>query len=120
MAIRRVQTFNGSAPGANTAVFTAIECGDKFSDSTRPVYYRIGIAVSTSTVVNAVYTDGTTTHKIGLNESGALNAADLYIFDVPAIVDNSDDGGTTFSFTLEYETDSVTEILTVDEIHGVM
>ncbi len=109
VAIRRYAGFNVSAPGANTAIFTAMTSGDNASAC------RVTVALTTSSVLNAGFSDGSDTHKVGLNESGALNAADLYTF---TFAWPSTDGTNDLTLTLEVETDGVIELLVVDEIQG--
>lgn len=111
---RKATIFNGSAPGANTGIVSG---GMTFSESAGAA--RVTIALTTSSVVNVTCTDGSTTHKWGLNASGALNTGDLYTFSFG--VSASDDGtsdGTGLTYNLEVETDGVIEILLVDEIKG--
>ncbi len=113
---RTVAIFNGSAPGANTAVFTKRQIG------LRNGKLRIAIQLSTSSVVNLVLDDGTTTHKGKLNDGTALDAEELYVFEAP-VPDEAGTGsaipGATISYTIEYETDSVTEVLTIDELSAL-
>ena len=110
---RKATVFNGSAPGANTGITGGIT----FSGSAGAA--RITIALTTSSVVNVSCTDGSTTHKWGLNASSALNAGDVYTFSLG--VSATDDGtstGTALTYDIEVETDSVIEILIIDEIKG--
>lgn len=104
---RRERYFNLSAPGADTAAFTAIS----------PIFdqseFRFTIALTTSSVVNVTGYNGTTTHKWGLNSSSALNAADLYTFIVPVFKTDQSDNAMVYS--VEVETDGVIEFLCVDE-----
>jgi len=111
-----VSIFNGSAPGANTAILAT---------GLRPSHtasaYRITVALTTSSVLNVTCTDGTTPHKWGLNASAALNAADLYTFTFA--VRSTDDGlstGTNLTYNFEVETDSVIECLFVEEVTGAV
>jgi len=108
-----VNIFNGSAPGANTAItgssFTPRHAGEA----------RIQIAVTTSTVVNWVATDGTTEHKWGLNSSVALNAGDTYYFTrfvSPRTGTGSAVTTAAMTYHVEFETDSVIEELIVHVI----
>lgn len=103
--------FNGSAPGANAGILgTAIRPGENASA------FRVSVALTTSSVFNVTCYDGSTTHKWGLNESGALNAADLYTFTFG--VRNTKDGTTSLVYNFEVETDGVIEYLVVEEIIG--
>ena len=112
----RVAKFNLSAPGANTAIFTAISPVDQNA------YWRIQIALTTSSVVNITVTDGTTTHKFGLNDDVAITAATPFTQDVrvPRYIDSENASTTSLlSYSLELETDGVVELLTVDERYGI-
>jgi hypothetical protein len=77
------------------------------------------IALTTSSVVNVTCTDGSTTHKWGLNASAALNAADLYTFTFA--IPKSDAGETlTLTYNIEVETDGVIETLTLTEVNAAV
>ncbi len=103
--------FNQAAPGANTDVLDAASLSQlAVGASDKPRMFRVFIAVTTSTVLNLSITDGSTTHVVGLNASGALNAADLYTFDFM--------GQPGLTYDLQYETDSVTEVLDILEIYS--
>ncbi len=122
MSIRTVEVYNGSAPGADTAVFTArshnANRGTAGSDTTRnkrPAYILIQIQVATSTVVYVRLTDGTTTKNLKLNGAVALTAGALYEFKVSVPASPT----TKYTYTVMYSTDSVTDFLTVDEAVGV-
>ena len=92
-----------SAPGANTNIF---------STSITPVYnasaFRVTISLTTASVVNLRVTDGTTAYDLGLNQSVALNAGDLYVFNFG--VSNS------LTYNFRVETDGVIRMLFVDEV----
>ena len=94
-----------AAPGANTNIF---------STSLTPVYscsaFRVTVALATASVFNVVSTDGTTSYTLGLNQSNALQASDLYTFTFG--VHNSN----TYNF--QVETDGIIRVLQVDEIPG--
>jgi len=107
--------FNVSAPGANAG----ITGGMKFSPQASVA--RVTVALTTSSVINVTCTDGTTTHKWGLNESGALNAADLYTFTF-AVRANATGlaGGADLTYDIEVETDSVIEVLFIEEVIGAV
>jgi hypothetical protein len=107
--------FNVSAPGADTGITSGV----KFTPSASVC--RITIALTTSSVVNITCTDGSTTHKWGLNASAALNAADLYTFTF-AVRANATGlaGGLDLTYDVEVETDSIIEILLLDEVVGAV
>jgi len=90
---------NLAAPGANTGMLTTALT---FARSTT---LRITVALTTSSVFNVSVLNGATTNKLGLNKSAALNAADIYAFEMD--VESSD------IINFEVETDSVIEMLTV-------
>lgn len=103
-ALSRFAGFNITAPGVDTNVPNV---GVKPGPA---ALLRITIALTTSSVVNLSVTDGSTTHVWGLNSSTALNAADLYVFELGAM------HGLTYD--VQVETDGVIEILLIDEILG--
>jgi len=105
--------FDVAAPGANTGVTGGITFGPKASAC------RVTVALTTSSVLNLTCTDGSTTHKWGLKESGALNAADIYTFTF-AVRKTADGlkGGTGLTYDLEVETDGVIEVLMIEEVQG--
>lgn len=104
----RANVFNLAAPGANTAIVTA------FSPEEFGVAFRVTVALTTASVFNVTCTDGTTTHKWGLGGSATLNAGDLYTFTFSA--PKQDQSGNALSYSFEVETDSVIELLAVEEI----
>ena len=113
--VTHAKHFNKSAPGANTNAITSIKPNGEDSA------LRITVALTTSSVLNLMVTDGTTTHALGLNKSTALNAADVYVFDVPVIKREQTSvtqgtPGKDLSYNLQVETDSVIEFLMVQEI----
>ncbi|ANS05697.1 hypothetical protein [uncultured Mediterranean phage] len=99
----RAASFNLAAPGADTGALTALT-------PRRNGAFRVTVALTTASVFNVTCTDGTTTHKWGLNQSVTLQAGDLYtfVFGVSAAL----------AYNFEVETDSIIEILQVDEIDG--
>ena len=104
--------FNISAPGANTGIVNA-ETSSALN--VRDGRLRITIALTTSSVVNVTCTDGSTTHKWGLNSSSALNAADLYSFELGC---SRLSGATLLSWDVEIETDGVIELLVIENPVG--
>lgn len=110
----KYRAFNQSAPGADTAIISG---GLTFSESAAAC--RVTVALTTSSVFNVTCTDGSTTHKWGLNASAALNAADLYTFTFAvAASDDGTSGGTALTWNFEVESDGVIEYLAVDEVKG--
>ena len=106
-----VQRFNQSAPGANTDILaTAIQPEAEGSA------FRVTVALTTASVFNVEVSDGTTTHLLGLNGSAALQAADLYTFVFAAPYQSQ--AGVRLSYNFQVETDSVIELLSVEEIRG--
>jgi len=106
--LRRSTTYALAAPGANTDILaTALE------PAWSAAYWRISVALAVSSTFNATVTDGSTAYTWGLNASAALNAGDLYIFDMPAI-------GPGYSVNFQVETDGVIQVLTLDEIEGII
>lgn len=106
MALKKRSLFadyNISAPGANTGITGGFTVGSNTSA------IRITIAATTSSVVNLTATDGTTAHKWGLDESNAVQAADLYTF--PVI-----NGQLGLTYDVEVETDGVIEVLNIVEL----
>ena len=77
---------------------------------------QIGIACTTSTVLDLVITDGTTTHDCSLNGGTALGAADLFVFTVPG--PKKDQAGVSIEYNISPVTTTVVEVLTVDIIRG--
>ena len=100
--------FNGPAPGANTNIQSGAADLDIVGVSGRTI--RVTVALTVSSVLNLEATDGTTTHVWGLNASSALNAADVYVFDVPAY------DGLTYNF--QVESDGVIEFLMVETVRS--
>lgn len=114
MAHALATVFNGSAPGADTAILSSgIQFGPNASMA------RVTVALTTGSVFNVTCTDGTTPHKWGLNESDALNAGDLYVFTfgVRSTTDN-EGGGDSLTYNFEVETSGVIELLLVEEVQG--
>ena len=106
--------FNISAPGANTDIISG---GIKFSP--QAAVCRVTVALTTSSVFNVECTDGSTTHVWGLNESGALNAGDLYTFTFAVRANATGlDGGSDLTYNFQVETDGVIECLFVEEVVG--
>lgn len=105
--------YNVSAPGANTGITGGITFSPQAS------VCRVTVALTTSSVFNVTCTDGSTPHKWGLNESGALNAADLYTFTFAVRANATGlDGGSDLTYDFEVETDGVIECLFVEEVVG--
>ncbi len=105
--------FNVSAPGANTGITGGINFSPQAS------VCRVTVALTTSSVLNVTCTDGSTTHKWGLNASDALNAADLYTFSFAVRASATGlAGGAALTYDFEVETDGVIEQLLVDEVVG--
>lgn len=90
---------------ANTDALTS-----DLTPSVRTSLYRVWVSPGTSSVFNYTADDGTTTKTIGLNESGALNANDQYVFDIPCVK------GLTYNFQFETTQSSGYPLLFVQEI----
>ena len=110
-AVALATVFNGSAPGANTGILTTA-----VTPSPSAVAIRLSVVLTASSVFNLTIYNGTTTHKVGLNSSVALNAADLYTFTFGARA--ADQSANTLAYNFEVESDGVVEYLMVEEISG--
>ena len=100
--IPRADSFNVSAPGANTDILSA---------AITPVYYgafRITVSLTTGSVFNYTEARSGTTFTHGINSSVALNAGDAYIFNV--------DVSPLSTYNFQVETNSVIRQLKVSEI----
>lgn len=108
---------NGSAPGANTNIFST---SLKVSPSASAI--RVTVCLSTGSVFNVVVTDGTNPHTQSLNGGTALTANCLYTFTFGARRYSSQPytAGTTaeISYNFQVATDSVIETLFVEECTG--
>ncbi len=102
-ALRLYSAFDLSAPGANTSFPAG---GVSLRSGCTAI--RVGIALTTSSIVNLVGSDGTTTHVWGLNKSVALGAADAYTFTQPV--------PQGLTYYLQIETDGVVEMVVLDAI----
>ena len=106
--IQRISGFNLAAVGANTGVLNAT-----YGSALTPLqgsHFILTVALTTGSVLNVTATDGTTTHKWGLEKSTALNAADLYAWEIPVIP--------TLAYDFEVETDGIWEYLVVEEAYA--
>lgn len=72
-------------------------------------FIRLTIMLPTSTVLNVTMDDGTTVNVAGLNVSSALNADDLYSFDIPC------SPGVSYNFQPE-TTQAGVDLLIVQEV----
>lgn len=107
-----VTAYALAAPGANTTF-------GSFKVSPVAGMVRITISLTTASVLNLTVTNGTTAYVIGLNNSIALAAGDLYGFVVPLrYTSNGDDAGTVLTYGFQVETDSVVRLLFVDLVTG--
>lgn len=100
--IVKADSFNVSAPGANTNIL---------STSITPTYgstLAIGVTLATSSVFNITETRSGTTFTMGLNASSALNAGDAYTFVWPCTPNS------TYNF--QVETNGVIQVLKVFEM----
>ena len=98
----RADSFNVSAPGANT---------DILSTAITPVTYgafRITVTLATASVFNYTETRSGTTFTHGINSSVALNSGDAYIFNV--------DVSSLSAYNFQVETNGVIRQLKVSEI----
>lgn len=102
----------GSAPGADTDIFTAITPGSECSA------WRIQIALTTSSKVDVRVTDGTTAYSQTLNGDTALAANCLYTFVVLVSKTSSLAGTTAMTYSMRVKTNSVIQTLIVDEVIG--
>ena len=109
--ITHASIFNLAAPGANTDILSSsitLKEGGA---------WRVTVALTTASVFNVTYTDGTTTHALGLNSSVALLAGDLYTFAFGGSPIETSSGSTnTLSINFQVETDSVIELLIIEEV----
>ena len=74
--IRRVATFNGSAPGADTDILASALTPKQ--GATRA---RITCAFSHTTKLNLMISDGSTTIAMGLNDNSTLATDAIHTFD---------------------------------------
>jgi|6_EtaG_2_1085325.scaffolds.fasta_scaffold04341_6 hypothetical protein len=102
--------YSLSAPGASTDIFT------KKAPGAAARAWRITIALTVSSVLNMTATDGSTAHAWGLNASLPLEAADLYVFEVPVKGTMDDSSNASVTYSLQVETDGVIEVLLIEEI----
>lgn len=111
MAARIGEKYALAAPGANTDIFsTALAPNHNGS------CFRVAVVLTTASVFNFTVTNGTTGYTVGLNNSVALAAGDMYIFEFPAPKFSSLGGSTALSYNFQVETDSIVNMLVVDEI----
>lgn len=104
---QRARIHAGAAPGANTDIIT------DFTPKSDAIL-EVTVSLTTSSVLNLVYTDGTTEYADGLNGNTALTAGALYTFEVDAPA--SDQGGDALTYNFQVETDSVIRCLYVREV----
>ena len=106
--------YAGTAPGANTNIFTT---GLKVSEGCAAL--RVTVCLTTASVFN-IYTDsdGGTDYTCGLNSSSALQAGDVYTFTFGALA--YDAAGNRLSYNFQVETDGVIRFLIVDEVIGAV
>ena len=112
--IRRVPNtsdagYARAAPGANANILT-VGLTPKMATG----IWRISVVLAVASVFNMTETDGTTAYTHGLNSSSALNAGDMYTFDVPHM--GKPTSGTTFTYNFQVETDGIIRRLTVSEL----
>ena len=107
---RLAAVYAGAAPGANTNVFTAV------TPSPNCCAMRLTICLTTGSKVDVQVTDGTTAYSQTLNNNTALTAACLYTFTFGVAA--TKDGTTALSYSIRYQTDSITQILLLDEVTG--
>lgn len=111
--IAQATVYNGSAPGANTNILsTGITFGANASAC------RVTVCLGTSSVFNVYVTDGTNAFTMGLNESNALQAGDLYTFTFGVRKVSSQTGSTTLTYNFRVETDGVINYLLAEEVRG--
>ena len=104
--LRRVAAvFNQAAPGANTNILAT-----SIAPYTKTSTFRVTVVLATTSVFNFVAIQGATTFTCGLNGSVALVADDCYTFTFGV------NDSTTYNFRVE--TDSIINILNVEEIEG--
>ncbi len=102
----------GSAPGANTDIFTAKSVGPNASA------IRLTICLTTSSVVDVRVTDGSTAYSQHLNGGTALTAACLYTFTFGARRFANNSSSTLLTYSIRVATDSVIQTLNVEEVVG--
>lgn len=110
--ITKGRAYAKAAPGANTNILT----NNIKIETPGSAALRITVALTTASVFNMRVTDGTTAYDLGLNNSVALAAGDLYTFTVAALKHN--ESGVELEYNFQVETDSVIRLLVVEEITG--
>lgn len=112
-SIRALATvYAGSAPGANTDIFTAVSVSESASA------IRITVALTTSSVFDVRVTDGSTAYTIHLNGGTALAAATMYTFTFGARAYSTQTGTTALTYSCRVATDSIINYLLVEEVCG--
>ena len=106
LAIRKLsRSFNVAAPGSNINILaTSLTPYDKAST------IRVTVSLTTGSVFNAILTQGATSFTCKLNKGAALTAAVLYTFTFA--------GGDDTTINFQVETNSIINVLFVDEISG--
>lgn len=113
--VPKAMVYNGSAPGADTNILgTSLNFGDAVSAC------RVTVCLATASVFNVYVTDGSNAFTMGLNESNALNAGDLYTFTLGVCKYSSDTGTTALAYNFRVETDGVINYLRVEEVVGAV
>lgn len=111
-----VAAFDFAAPGANTGIINAVNSSahaPRFNS-----YMDVYAALTVASTINVTCTDGTDTHKWGLNESLSLQSKDLYRFKV--MTPARDQAGSQLTFDIEIESDGVVEALFIYSVrHGM-
>lgn len=98
-----------AAPGADTNMVTA------FTPGASTNYLEVQISLATASILDLRVTDGTTAYSIALNNGVALNASQLYRFDVLCA---HVAGSTTLTYSLRVRTNGVIQNLVIREVVG--
>ena len=102
---KHVLFADASAVLANTDILTT-----DLQPALKASVFRVTVTLPISSVFNVAVSESGTTKIMGLNSSGALNAGDLYAFDIPV------SAGLTYNFQAETAQGSGIDLLLVQEL----
>ena len=116
--------YHMAAPGSATNIISKDATGATINGLVardNVAKFAVTVQVATSSVVDVVATDGTTSTTMHLNSGTALSAGCLYEFDVPATnfkpFQDQNPSPSALKWNVQVETDGVIDLLEVIEVN---